>query len=289
VSFKDGLPHQKPDLFSPPANLEEKLLHPIEETPLFPGCNVQGNYSDQKACADGLLLKFIENNLSYPFEAWQDSVQGTAVVSFIVEKDGTVSSAKVVRDPGAGTGAEALRLVNQMNEEDISWKPGKQDGEEVRMRFNLPIKFKLAGGTKITPPPPPPAPPLPPPPASDAGTMWSHPQTMPHPAVCDGLSRKERIDCRNELIKTAIYDNLRWPDTQASVEGVAVISFTVTDTGELKDFKITRDPGADTGKEALRVVKLMAELTAPWRPGTQGLDKKPTTALFHMPVKFKLE
>jgi len=112
---------------------------------------------------------------------------------------------------------------------------------------------------------------------------------MPYPAVCDSVATSQQIDCRNELLMSIIYENLRWPNRDACVEGMAVISFTVTKTGELEDFKIVRDPGAGTGEEALRVVKLMAEQTSPWVPGTQGFDKKPVPVRFNMPVKFKLD
>lgn len=119
--------------------------------------------------------------------------------------------------------------------------------------------------------------------------MWSLPQTMPYPATCESVEKKDRTNCRNELLTTIIYENLRWPNPDACVEGMAVISFTVTATGQLEDFKIARDPGAGTGEEALRLVKLMAEQTRPWVPGTQGVKKKPVPVRFNMPVKFKLE
>lgn len=263
----------------------EELIQIREEMPLFPGCDDLESYLHQKPCADSLLLEFIYDNLSYPYTAWKDSVQGMAVVSFSVEKNGTISDARVVRDPGAGTGAEALRVVSLMNEQDIRWRPGTQAGKPVRVQFNLPVKFKIGPLNKITPPPPPP----PPPHCKENSVMWSLPQAMPYPAVCAGLAQQDRFNCRNELLKTIIYDNLRWPNLDACVEGTAVVTFTVTDTGELQGFKIVRDPGAGTGKEALRVVKLMAEQTAPWIPGTQGLKKKPVPVQFNMPVKFKLE
>ena len=138
--------------------------------------------------------------------------------------------------------------------------------------------------TDTIPPPPPP-----PPPVEEPSTMWSWPQTMPYPIACDSVDKNDRFDCSNELLKNIIYDNLRWPRLADSFEGMAVISFKVTITGQLKDFKIARDPGAGSGEEALRVVKLMAAQTSPWIPGTTGPEKKPVEVQFNMPVKFKLE
>jgi len=65
------------------------------------------------------------------------------VLTFVVEKDGTISEEIIVRDIGAGCGQESLRVVKLMNKEKIKWTPGKQDGKPIRVQFNLPIKFKL--------------------------------------------------------------------------------------------------------------------------------------------------
>jgi hypothetical protein len=253
-----------------------------KEMPLLSDCGDKPNYASRKRCSDSLLILFLYENLRYPYTAWQDSVEGMAVVRFAVEKDGTGSETKVVRDPGSGTGAEALRLVNLMNEWNARWIPGRQGGKPVRVQFNLPVKFKMTDDMFPGPPPPPP-------PVEEPGIMWSWPQTMPYPAACDSLNEVDPFECRNELLKTIIYDNLRWPRLADSFEGMAVISFKVTITGQLKDFKIARDPGAGSGEEALRVVKLMAEQTSPWIPGTTGPEKKPVEVRLNMPVQFKLE
>ncbi len=109
------------------------------------------------------------------------------------------------------------------------------------------------------------------------------------PGCEDAATYSSQKKCADSLLVAFIYENLRWPNSGACVEGTAVISFTVTALGELEAFEITRDPGGGTGAEALRVVKLMAKQTAPWSPGTQGVDKKPIAKRFHLPVKFKLE
>jgi protein TonB len=114
---------------------------------------------------------------------------------------------------------------------------------------------------------------------------------MPEMALCDYLKNpSERKECMTEHIIKIIYGNLKWPPLarESCVEGMAVISFAVTETGVLEDFKIVRDPGAGTGEEALRVVKLLAEETGPWHPGTVGPDRKPVRVQYNMPVKFKL-
>jgi TonB family protein len=131
-------------------------------------------------------------------------------------------------------------------------------------------------------------PPPPPPPVKEPGTMWSWPQTMPYPVACDSLDGVDPFECRNELLKTIIYDNLSWPTSyrQNSVEGMAVVSFKVKEDGTLAEFEVRRSIAPLLDKEALRLVKLMAKQTSPWVPGTTGPEKKPVEVQFNMPVKF---
>ena len=106
--------------------VEEEVFIIVEDDPEFPG---------------GLdsLAAFIQRNLVYPKQAMDDKIEGTVFVSFTIERDGTVSNVRVLRDIGGGCGAEAVRIVKMMPK----WKPGKQRGRTVRCQFNLPIKFRL--------------------------------------------------------------------------------------------------------------------------------------------------
>jgi periplasmic protein TonB len=128
----------------PPKEPEiEEIFKVVEEMPRFPGCENESTAEARKACADKKMLEFIYKNIKYPAIARENGVEGTAVITFVVEKDGTVADARVVRDIGAQCGTEALRVVNLMNEQNIKWVPGKQRGRSVRVQFNLPVRFKL--------------------------------------------------------------------------------------------------------------------------------------------------
>jgi protein TonB len=81
--------------------------------------------------------------VKYPAIARENGIQGRVVVQFVVEKDGKITDANVVRDIGAGCGEEALRVVNSMNSMNQRWTPGKQRGKPVRVQFTLPVSFKL--------------------------------------------------------------------------------------------------------------------------------------------------
>ena len=85
------------------------------------------------------LIKYLSENIKYPEQAKKDKIQGKVYISFVVEKDGSVADAKVLRGIGGGCDEEALRVVNAMP----NWTPGKQRNTPVRVQFNLPVAFKL--------------------------------------------------------------------------------------------------------------------------------------------------
>ncbi len=126
---------------------EPKLVVPeifdgyqVEEMPRFNAC--EGGDLDTKEkqlCALKALKMFLRDELDYPRIAVENGIEGTAVIQFIVEKDGSISNLKIKHDPGAGLGAEAFRVSKAMP----NWIPGKQRGRPVRVRFTLPVKFKL--------------------------------------------------------------------------------------------------------------------------------------------------
>ncbi len=126
-----------------PKETEPPFFVVAERMPMFPGCDDDMPYAERKVCSDKKMLEFIYQNIKFPAIARENRIDGTAVVSFIVEKDGTVAELKVLRDPGARLGEEALRVVNLMNVQGKIWTPGRQAGENVRVQFNLPVKFRL--------------------------------------------------------------------------------------------------------------------------------------------------
>lgn len=116
----------------------------VSEMPRFPGCErLDTTVQVINECSQANLLGFIYQNVNYPIEARQNGQEGTVVINFIVEKDGSVSSPKIVRDIGGGCGAEVIRLIHGMNQIGLKWRPGYQNGKPVRVFFNLPVRFKL--------------------------------------------------------------------------------------------------------------------------------------------------
>lgn len=123
----------------PPEPKVEEIFKVVEDMPRFPGCEDESNKDERKQCATQKMLEFIYKNIKYPAIARENGVEGTVVITFVVEKSGEITDARIVRDIGAQCGQEALRVVNDMPK----WIPGKQRGRAVRVQFNLPVKFKL--------------------------------------------------------------------------------------------------------------------------------------------------
>jgi protein TonB len=107
---------------------EEKVFMVVEEQPSFPG-------------GEEARMKYLQKNIEYPQMARESGIEGTVYVTFVVETDGTVTNVRILRGIGGGCDEEALRVVRNMPK----WEPGKQRGRSVRVQFNMPIKFKLAG------------------------------------------------------------------------------------------------------------------------------------------------
>ena len=109
----------------------------IEDGELF-GCIVETMPSFRGG--QQKLFEFIGNNVVYPQEAKEAGIEGKVFVEFYIERDGTVCDAKVLRGIGYGCDEEALRVIGLMPE----WSPGKQRGKAVRVRYTMPINFKLS-------------------------------------------------------------------------------------------------------------------------------------------------
>ncbi len=105
---------------------EEQIFTIVEEAASFPG-------------GIGECMKWLGKNIKYPTISQENGVQGRVIVQFVVNRDGTIVDAKVVRGVDPYLDKEALRVVNMMPK----WTPGKQRGKAVRCQFTLPVQFRL--------------------------------------------------------------------------------------------------------------------------------------------------
>ena len=104
----------------------EKVYTWLEEMPAYPGGEIE-------------LMKFFSKNIVYPEIAKRAGVEGKVILSFVVNKDGKISDIQVLKSIGAGCDEEAVRVLKIMP----SWVPGKQNGNPVFTRINIPVVFKL--------------------------------------------------------------------------------------------------------------------------------------------------
>ena len=106
------------------AKWEGRIYEVVEQMPSFPG-------------GQGALMQYLAYNIKYPVVAQENGVQGRVVVSFVVERDGSITDVQVVRSVDPSLDREAQRVVRSMPK----WIPGKQNGQAVRVKYNVPVSF----------------------------------------------------------------------------------------------------------------------------------------------------
>ncbi len=146
---EEAAPPPPPPPPPPPREPEvAEIFKIVEEMPRFPGCETAGMTMDEKkACADRKLMQYLYEELHYPGIARENNIEGMVVVGFVINQDGSIQDAQILRDIGGGCGEEALRVVKEMNNMPAKWIPGRQRGVPVRVQFTLPVRFKLANSS----------------------------------------------------------------------------------------------------------------------------------------------
>lgn len=105
---------------------ETKIFTVVEQMPMYPG-------------GDGALMGYLRDNIHYPTVAAENGVQGRVVVGFVVERDGSITDVKILRGVDPSLDREAMRVVKSMPK----WTPGKQNGSAVRVKYQVPVSFRL--------------------------------------------------------------------------------------------------------------------------------------------------
>lgn len=105
---------------------ETKIFTVVEQMPMFPG-------------GDGALMGYLRDNIHYPTVAAENGMQGRVVVGFVVERDGSITDVNILRGVDPSLDREAMRVVKSMPK----WTPGKQNGSAVRVKYQVPVSFRL--------------------------------------------------------------------------------------------------------------------------------------------------
>ena len=109
-----------------PKEEETKVFDVVEQMPQFPG-------------GPNALFEYLSKNIKYPVVAEENGIQGRVIVTFVVERDGSITDVKVVKSVDPSLDKEAQRVVKSMPK----WIPGKQNGSPVRVKYTVPVTFKL--------------------------------------------------------------------------------------------------------------------------------------------------
>lgn len=246
----------------------------VEEAPEFPG----GNSS---------LLTYLARNVKYPAKAQENGIKGTVLVEFVVNKDGSVVEPKVIESLGTDCDFEALRAVSSMPK----WKPGKQNGKPVQVRYTVPIQFMMGFPNTI-------------PNANNAANVRTNVNNKAANAntqvanvnlkvASNGADDDDVYDAVEEMpefpggqakLLEFIARNVKYPvkAQENGIQGTVIISFVVGKDGNVTEPKVTRSLDPQTDAEALRVISAMPK----WKPGKQ--NGKPLRVKYNVPIQFRL-
>ena len=177
----------------------------VDEAPQFPG-GMAG------------MMQYLSSNIRYPEDAREAGTQGRVIVSFVVEKDGSISNAKVAKPTYSSLDEEALRVISAMPK----WMPGKQNGEAVRVKYSVPVSFRLNG--KEAPKP--------------EGTVMSVPVLSPEEKAV--IDENGRITINGRELKRRLFDGSHLDDNKV---GLAIVNIMLNDI-EHFDYEIDGKPVA---------------------------------------------
>ena len=223
----------------------DSIYNTVEVMPEFPGGMDQ-------------MAKYLSENIKYPEGAKDKGVSGRVFIGFVIEKDGSVSNAEVMKGIGGGCDEEALRVVKAMP----NWKPGTMKGKPVRVHYTLPIFFKLDESATTA--------------KKTDEKIYDTPETMPeYPGGMEAMIKY-------------MQENITVPEKYTEMEAKAMyrvlVKFVVEADGSVTEVETVKpEPSMqDLNDEAVRVVKGMPN----WKPGTQA--GKPVRVRYTLPITYKL-
>ena len=232
----------------------DTVFQMVEQMPEFPG-GVEA------------MMHYVANNVKYPQEARDKNISGRVFVSFVIEKDGSINEAKVMRGIGGGCDEEAVRVVKNMPK----WKPGMQKGKPVRVSYMMPLNFKLTEGQ---------------PNPSLGEARVSKVESKPDKnGVYQMVEEMPEFPGGMEAMMDYVAKNVKYPQEamEKEISGRVFVSFIVEKDGSVNEVKIMKGVGGGCDEEAVRVVKAMPK----WKPGKQ--EGKPVRVNYTLPITFKLQ
>ena len=240
----------------------------VEEMPDFPG-------------GQSALMEYLAKNIKYPATAHENGKQGRVIVMFVVKKDGSISDVKTVRGVDPYLDKEAERVIAAMP----NWKPGKQRGQAVNVRFTVPVTFRLSG--------PEPAKPAETPEAiaiekfeevivTGYGPKEDTPNNEPTFKVVDEMPK---FPGGQEGLMRYLAKNIKYPTMaqQIKEQGKVLVQIIIGKDGNVSNIKILEGASAWLDAEAIRVVRGMPK----WEPGKQ--NGQAVAVEYTFPITFRLQ
>ena len=251
---------------SDPGTPDNPIFEVVEHMPEFTGGGMPA------------LMEYLSKNIKYPEAAMKKGIQGRGIVQFVVEKDGSITNVKILRGVDPELDKEAVRVVSAMPK----WKPGTQRGEAVRVRFTVPVMFRLTEdkipvkyapienkinelvvvgyapeGTTVP----------------EEGTIFEVVEQMPEypggmPAMMEFISK-----------------NIKYPAAaqQAKIQGRVTIQFIVNTEGNIINPRVLRSADPLLDAEAIRLTTNMPK----WKPGMQR--GQAVNVKYTVPIMFRLQ
>lgn len=237
---------------------KEDAVFKVDNMPLFSGTETQ----EESLSA---LMSFLGKEIRYPQVAQEQGIEGTTVVEFVVNKDGTVSDIKLLRDVGSGLGEESVRVISRMP----NWTPGSHEGELRRVALRVPIKFRLSEETKKQ---------------AAAAKKEAADDVFMKVDQMPLFAGTENQDESFKAIMSFVKENLHYPAVakKQGIEGTTVVQFVIDTDGAVTDVVLLRDVGGGLGEESIRVIRSMPD----WVPGRQKGELR--KVMLRLPISFKL-
>ncbi|MDD4758836.1 MAG: M56 family metallopeptidase [Lascolabacillus sp.] len=249
----------------PPVKKEvtEEIFVVVEQQPEYPG--------GQEA-----MMKFLSDSIVYPEEAKAKGIQGRVICNYVVMKDGSIDDVNVVRGVDPLLDAEAVRVLKSMP----AWKPGKQRGQAVNVRYTLPVVFRISAEDSqnklLT--------------TEDRNRMTDgekgDQKVMPEPSeVFVVVEQQPEYPGGLEAMMKFLSESIVYPDAAKAkgIQGRVICNFVVMKDGSIDDVNVVRgvDPLLDA--EAVRVLKSMPA----WKPGKQR--GQAVNVRYTLPLEFRLD
>ena len=216
---------------------------------------------------ESAMMKYVSENIKYPEKAKDDGIQGRVFISFVVEKDGSVSNVKVVRGIGGGCDEEAARVIAGMPK----WQPGMQKGKPVRVNYMMPVFFKLTEDQPAKPVE-----------KSDMSKVDMKPDKN---GVYQIVEEMPQFPGGENKLMEYIAKNLTYPQEarDKGIDGRVFVAMVIEKDGSVSNVKVLRGIGGGCDEEAVRVIKAMPK----WKPGK--MKGEAVRVRYQMPINFKLQ